>query len=428
MKNKKIISFLLFVVGLFSFVNAQTVVRVDNKKVFLDISSFSQKIKVGDSFKVIVSKEELINPKTKKNLGEIFNYSEEGKIIEVQPLYAIGELPTKDVSVKIGQDAVVEIQGEVAQEAKEVVTKEEKNTPKHKFEIYPAIKQKIISVAEGVFEDEGNKIITLSSDGKITIWNDDKNNFKEVISTKLPKGKTPVTISVANIRKNTGADIFVTGFDSSKSQFVTYIYEVANGKLEQIERIPYFVKTLDCGQSLWGQKINNNMAGNASEIVYKDGKFSLSKNQITTHKNWLTGINFSSKKDISIYALSNGDVQRVEKDGIISSLKDISVVAPNRVKYKQDIFKIYPSLQVVNTNGTISAIVATNTPKIGVLSNTFGQYKNGSIQFVSLDEETLVSDIIELEGVVWDLSCSPDNILATQIFQNDSSKIVKIFK
>ena len=83
------------------------VVRIDGNKVYLDTTSSKQKITKGQHFKIILSSEKLINPKTGKNLGDIYTYSPEGKITEVQAKYAIGEL-AETASLAIGQEAVFE--------------------------------------------------------------------------------------------------------------------------------------------------------------------------------------------------------------------------------------------------------------------------------------------------------------------------------
>ena len=90
-----------------TLVSAQlTVVRVQGQRVFLDTSDSKTAVKKGDGFKVILSSENLINPKTGKDLGPVYNYSPEGKITEVQPLYAIGDLPA-GTTVSGGQEAVL---------------------------------------------------------------------------------------------------------------------------------------------------------------------------------------------------------------------------------------------------------------------------------------------------------------------------------
>ena len=106
MKNK-----FLFMLTAFLFFSAclqaqVMVVRVDGNKVYLDTSVLNRNVQKGDLFKVILSAEKLTNPKTGKDLGLVYNYSQEGKIVEVQPLYAIGEVAA-DKRISVGQEVVL---------------------------------------------------------------------------------------------------------------------------------------------------------------------------------------------------------------------------------------------------------------------------------------------------------------------------------
>ncbi len=69
-----------------------TIVKRDGPLIYMDTSSLNRPVQTGDSFKNIVGRETLINPKTGKNLGETYKYSPAGVITEVQKLYAVGEL------------------------------------------------------------------------------------------------------------------------------------------------------------------------------------------------------------------------------------------------------------------------------------------------------------------------------------------------
>ena len=86
MKNN-ILRLAIFVSFVFfsAFLNAKTVtvVRVTDNKIYLDTSSLSRPVQKDDLFKVILSAEKLVNPKTGKDLGDVYTYSPAGKIVEV---------------------------------------------------------------------------------------------------------------------------------------------------------------------------------------------------------------------------------------------------------------------------------------------------------------------------------------------------------
>lgn len=76
----------------------------------------------------------------------------------------------------------------------------------------------------------------------------------------------------------------------------------------------------------------------------------------STQRNWLTGLNRydveNAGADNLIYTSSNGTVRLTLQNGKRAESKDLFAAAPNRVKYKQEIVKFYPSLQVFGPPGT----------------------------------------------------------------------------
>ena len=166
---------------LFSSLFAQvTVVRVEGNKIFMDTSS-APAVHKGDTFKVILSAEKLTNPKNGKELGLIYNYSPEGKIEEVHPLYAIGKLK-ENAKITVGQEVAIE---SAAQTAAQQTTSDATDAPApastHTITRYNPVDQKIISVTEGNFKGYPASLVTLSENGKVTVWQRGENkNLKEV--------------------------------------------------------------------------------------------------------------------------------------------------------------------------------------------------------------------------------------------------------
>ena len=160
-----------------------TVVRIDGKKIYLDTSSAKQSIESGQYFKVILSSEKLINPKTGKNLGNIYQYSPEGKITEVQPLYAVGEI-SEPAGIAVGQEAVLEEPSTPAAAAAESAALPETTQSLHQKITYSPIDQEVISITEAdVAAPDARNLITLSSNQKVTVWNRvEGNGLEEVFS------------------------------------------------------------------------------------------------------------------------------------------------------------------------------------------------------------------------------------------------------
>ena len=434
MKNK-----FLFMLTAFLFFSAclqaqVMVVRVDGNKVYLDTSVLNRNVQKGDLFKVILSAEKLTNPKTGKDLGLVYNYSQEGKIVEVQPLYAIGEVAA-DKRISVGQEVVLTATAPAPQPSA-VTVQEAAKISTHRKTVYEPVEQEIIGVTEANITGADN-FITLSKKGQITVWTQgEKNTLKEELSFTLPAGKRVLTVSAAPV-KDKKAQIFVSYFDEKRQTISTAVLENQNGTLKEIASLSYFAKELGCGQNkqIWLQKpfVSGAYPGNARLIAYTDGKFAPAKETLRTYSNWLTGLNRyaveSADAQNVIYTSSNGPLRLVMASGKRAESKDLFAAAPNRVKYKQEILKFYPSVQVFGPEGRATLAAVENISKLGILSDTFGQYKSSKIHFLAFEKGRLsVTDTVELDGVVYDTACTDKAVLTAEVLPDGNSSVVEIFK
>ncbi len=431
--------FSVFFVLFPSWVSAQlTVVRVEDARVFLDTSESKVAVKKGDNFKVILSSESLINPKTGKDLGLVHNYTPEGKIIEVQPLYAIGELPTR-TTVTVGQEAVL-ISAPVSSIKATPGATAAAITPTSSRTIvrYAPVEAEVVSLSEGAVTSEtAQNVVTLSAQGKVQVWTRSNDQLRENMSYELPSGITPLAISVASISRAEKADIFVSFYDNRKERISTTVLREENGKLVLVDTMPYFVKELGCGsgKKVWAQRpfVIGSRPGNAYTVFYEGGHFRVTDTALATQRNWLPGVHsFAVEKPESqnfLYTASNGRIRMNLSNGKRAESKDLFASTPNRVKYKQEILKFYPSLQIFTVGGKAVIAGVENTTKAGLLTSTFGQYQNGKIHFLQYDKGRLVvTDSIELDGVVYDTACTNNAILAAEVLADDTSSLVEIFK
>jgi hypothetical protein len=91
--------------------------------------------------------------------------------------------------------------------------------------------------------------------------------------------------------------------------------------------------------------------------------------------------------------------------------------------------KFYPSLQVFGPAGDATVAAVENTSKLGLLSETFGQYQSGKIHFLTFEKGRLsLQDTVNLDGVVYDTACSDRAVLAAEVLPDGSSSVVEIFK
>lgn len=407
-----------------------TVVRVDGQKVYIDTSVLNRSVSKGETFKIILSSERLINPKTGKDLGPLYTYSPEGKITEVQPMYTVGELP-KGTKAAVGQEAVLEPLAAEEPAAKTVKTQDAKPSSVRKT-TYAPVEQEIVSLSTAaVTAPEAENIITLSKKGQLTVWTPAGDKLEQNLSFQIPAGKTPLTVSAYLAQNAQTADIFVTVYDASREKISTLVLSNQNGRLTQTDTLPYFVKELGCGaeKTLWAQKpfVSGAKPGNARKLAYQNGKFVLTESTLNTGRNWLTGVNEADGS--LVITAQNGVIRRTSPDGKKAESKSLFASAPNRVKYKQEILKFYPSVQVFGPADNRVYAAVENTAKLGLLSDTFGQYQSGKIHFMSFEKGRLnITDTAETDGFMYDTACSARAVLAAEVLPDGTSSVVEFFK
>ena len=109
--------------------------------------------------------------------------------------------------------------------------------------------------------------------------------------------------------------------------------------------------------------------------------------------------------------------------------KDLFGATPLRMTYKQTILKFFPSIQVYETPEGTSIVAVENGTKLGLLSETFGQYQDGKIHFLKYEKGRLqVTDTVELAGVLYDTACTDKVILTAEVLPNGTSSVVEILK
>ena len=407
-----------------------TVVRVDGQKVYIDTSVLNRNVSKGETFKIILSSERLVNPKTGKDLGPLYTYSPEGKITEVQPMYAVGELP-KGTKAAVGQEAVLEPLAAEEPAAETVKTQDAKPSSIRKTTFAP-VEQEIVSLSTAeVTAPKAENIITLSKKGQLTVWTAAGDKLEQNLSFQIPSGKTPLTVSAYPAQNTQTADIFVTVYDASREKISTLVLSNQNSRLTQTDTLPYFVKELGCGaeKTLWAQKpfVSGAKPGNARKLAYQNGKFVLTGDTLNTGRNWLTGVNEADGS--LVITAQNGVIRRTSPDGKKAESKSLFASAPNRVKYKQEILKFYPSVQVFGPADNRVYAAVENTAKLGLLSDTFGQYQSGKIHFMSFEKGRLnITDTAETDGFIYDTACSARAVLAAEVLPDGTSSVVEFFK
>lgn len=437
----------LLVTGLFFFffltpANAQViVVKQDGFKVFLDTSEYNRTVSVGDAFKVITSQEKLVNPKTGKELGLVNHYSAIGKIIEVQPLYAIGEMPEK-TSFTVGQEVVFEATQAPAQTVSNAAASSSQlpaPISNRKQKTYPVLEREVISAVQtDAIPFPGEEIATLDIQGRVTLFTEEENTLKEMAVYKLPKGYTPITLSAKDLMDKGHDQLFVTFYKEQDQKIATFVFQIKDNEFVQIATLPYFVKELGCdsAKDIYAQKPfigATAKAGEVHELEYKNGRFRLEKDSFATRGHWLTGIAEyeiqNAETQNFVYTASNGRLRMRLSNGKYIDSTDLFGAAPNRVKYKQEIIPFYPSLQVYGPQGNATLAGIENTTKMGLLSEQFGQYSGGKIHFLQYENGSLrVQETVELDGFAYDTSCTQRGILVPQVLSSGQTVLTEIYR
>ena len=430
---------LLFAVSALLFcapLHAQvTVVKQQGSSVYLDISDFNRRVSVGDTFKVILSQETLTNPTTGKELGLINHYSPAGKITEVQPLYAIGQA-ADDTVYSIGQEVIIEsVSG--ATNAELSAPQDTLSSSSRKIKTYDVLEREIISAVQIPLTDSSEEIAALDANGNLILYAIEGNALKEITQFVLPNRSKPLSLSAKDLLQSGLPQLFVTIYKEDQQKIVTLVFELQENQFKQIASIPYFVKEIGCGdeKSIYAQVpfISNLRAGNAHKLIYQNGRFKLEKESFRTRGNWLAGSQYApvQNKDTEnfIYTASNGRLRLRLNNGKFADSPALFATAPNRVKYKQEIVSFYPALQVYNQQGHAVFAGIENTAKFGLLSEQFGQYSGGKIHFLTYENGVFgKQETLELNGFVYDTSCTQHGILVPQVLPSGQTVLAEIYR
>lgn len=423
-----------------------TVVKLDGQKIYLDTTELNRNVAVGDSFKIITGQEKLTNPKTGKDLGLLYHYSPEGKIIEVQPMYAVGELPQKG-DYSVGQQAVIESPLQAASVSvinTETTTKTENAAPQktlvanRKIKTYPVIAREVISAVKADLNAlPGQEIAVADAKGNLVLYTEQNNTLTQVAEYKLSGGKQFLSLSAKDVMGTGLAQLFAAVYSSKDQRISTLVFEATDNEFKEISSIPYFAKELGCGHNkkIYVQKpfTSGAKAGDVRELDYKKGRFSAGKKVTSSRGNWLTGLNYfpleNNKENNLVYTASNGRLRLRLDNGKYADSPALFATAPNRVKYKQEIISFYPSVQAYNSNGRAVLAAVENETEFGILSESFGSYKSGKIHFLTYENGVLdVRETVDLNGFLYDTNCTDLGILAPQIVSGGQTVLTEIYR
>ena len=441
--NFKLLLAALFMACFIPCATAQvTVVKQDGLKVYLDTSELNRNVTVGETFKIITGQEKLTNPKTGKDLGFIYHYSPEGKIIEVQPLYAVGQLPEKG-EYTAGQEAVITaaqqtaVVSSVPSATTDAAPAGKTLVSNRKIKTYPVLQREIVSAVKADLSAlPGEEIAALDTKGNLLLYAEENGSLRQLAEKKL-SGKEPLTLSALDIMGTGRAQLFAAVYESKRQKISTLVFDASDNEFKELDSLPYFVKELGCGDNkkIYAQKpfVGGAKGGDVRELAYEKGRFAAGKSVFNPRGSWLTGVNYypiqTAKKENLVYTASTGKLRLRLDNGKYADSPNLFATAPNRVKYKQDIVLFYPSVQAYGPAGHATLAAVQNTTALGILSESFGSYKSSKIHFLTYENGTLdVRETLELNGFLYDTNCTAVGILAPQVVSGGQTVLTEIFR
>jgi hypothetical protein len=398
--------------------NIAPVVKQDGLKVYFDISELPVKPKIGDAFRIVQTGEDIINPKTGKNLGKEIIKQFNGQIIQAEKLYAVGELSA--------QENVLGMEAEILDSAqltdrKNIQTKKQSDG----LEITPLWQSNTIegsykAAAAGNISGAGNELALAFEDNTINIFKLENNVLKKIAAAQVNPLRKIIFLDAADIKGTGKAQIFATTYDADK--FITLVYELTDNSLLQTDTIKGVVKGISPNNGpriLYAQDIAR-VSGKfimtmPAKLIYKNGF--LQGEKLKARKlNSIFGFNIADFKNNGsqniIYTADNGKLQvRFDKkNSYIESPEGINfITTPVRVKFKNDVERLPVSVGLFkNNDGGIVVAATENQAKLGILADKFGSYQSAKLHFLKWTGNSLErSGAADIGGVVYDIVQGP---------------------
>lgn len=396
-----------FVVFVFTSVQifAQTalIVKQDGAKVYLDISDFTEKPKVNDTFTVTFWGGELKNPKTGKVLGKTIERRINGTITAVEELFAVGSITDFNKQDKLESlEANITVLPQVVPQT--TTTQTEQKTQKDLTPLWQsaALDGKAVAFTAGDIGNGQNNLIIAYEGNNIVTYALQDNKLNKVSEFKFGPMHKIISLDNGDLNGNNKTEIFISYFDTVRNYFNTAVYEFENDAWTEKATFRGLVKGIapyNKERVLYTQSINK-MSGKISPLtpavlVYKDGKYKAGK-QLKAYKfDSIYGFNvakFDGDKEQVIYTQPGGKLrlQFDKKSSYINSPSGFDFAStPNRVNFDEEILKFYPSLALYEANGGLIVAGLENEAKLGILSSTFGSYQNGKLVLLKWDGSAL---------------------------------------
>lgn len=416
---KKIIYGLVFCALIFSASPAFALsyaVKQDGRKVYLDITKENNPVSEGQVFNVVIGEEPLYGVDDDV-VGTIYTEGAAGRIIEVQPKFAVGELD-EDYQTKNKQKVIItNVVMAVAQPpasfgaVSAAAVKEERNIL---FRSAPLTTEVLSAAHCRPFADGKDYLATVDNKNNVALWALSGTEFKEKEKLSFVSVQKPLSVSCADIKKTGKDQVFVTVKDEQKNKLPTVVFEEENGALAKKETLRWAVKT----SFVFGKKEalaqdfyvhNAARTSKIGRLVYKN-KFVLEKEK-TKQPAWARV--FSSLA--APFVTDGRDFLAVSNQGIPyvysadTGRKTTAGSAPadgtaNKFELAGTLIRVTPPLYARETKEGKVLVYIENIPTIGIVAGPFGSYKNAKLHY-SVWKDVFFEDKteIELPGALYDM-------------------------
>jgi hypothetical protein len=437
--NRKIIIPLIGILMLISPI-AQTadfgyVVKVDNDKVYIDITD-TAKPAVNEKFTVFIEGEELVNPVTKKSLGKIENSIAQGIISEIADNYAVGSIISKKQDLKPGQKVKWTAKPPAA--ASIIQTAPDKEQTMNVLWKSQPIEGIITSIALEDINGNGSNDLLTAFKHKVTAYKLQNGKLSKILQKEFPISVTIISVEAGKF-ENSNTHIFVTGFHKLGDRFTTEIFKFENGKLNKVTEFNGFVravKPFGGNKTFYTQKVYKSAGDIRKSLIkrleYENGKFKEGKTVKMPRLNWIYGFTTitENKKPSFVYITSSDKIrmQKKKKKNYVDSAK-LFGKTPHIIETGGKNLNFYPRLPVYKNQDEMFVYGIENISKSGLLARAMGMYHYGKLHRLKWENNAFnKAGEAKLSGYLYDITWGkfaglPDGIICPSVDLNDETVI-----
>lgn len=420
-----------------------TVVKVDSSTVYIDITKASQPVS-GTPFSVFEQGEELVNPQTKQSLGKMMVFVASGSFSYSENAYAVGEVNNVRSQVKPGH--VAKWNAASAPAVKTVAAPVDAAS-KGKAPLWSGALMDFaaVGVALGDVDGDGENELAVASQEVLRVYKLKDGKPELLASEEMPSTVRLMSVECFDLKGAGRAQVYAVTSDTFRKTVETRLYDFTEGRLAYASSLKWLVRGVYVNNGElkpYAQEIypgGEFRPSNVRELVYRDGAFSAGEKVNLPRLEWVYGFSlydFDTKRAgaEALYITDAGKLRvQFQKKNAHFDTDGEYARTPNRLRFGDVSFKFYPRVPVITAQGGTLVAAFANVPKIGILSDTFGSYKDSDMEFLFWDGVSLsVRETARAGGVVCDAVYGRfgklDPGLLVPVLTLDDSTMLKLYE